>query len=69
MSIDQQISELNEEVRCHIKPSPIHGVGVFALHDLKKGEKLYLVPNRTPKWYSLKYEDLDKLRPEVKQII
>ena len=39
MDIDQQIAELNEEIRCHLKPSSIHGIGVFALRDIKKGEK------------------------------
>lgn len=69
MTISEQLAELNEEVRCHIKPSPIHGVGVFALRNILKGEKLYLVPNRTPKWYSIPYERLDELRPEIREVI
>src|SRR3990167_3834804 len=69
MTVEEQIVELNSEVKCHIKPSKIDGVGVFALRDIKKDEKLYLVPNRAVKWYSLKYEDLDKLQPEIRTII
>lgn len=69
MNIEEQIKELNEEIRCHIKPSSIHGIGVFALRDIKKGEKLYLVPNRVPKWYSIPFDKLDELRPEIKEVV
>ena len=61
MTTDQQIQELNETIKCTIRPSPIAGVGVFALQDIKKGERLNLIPQETRRWYSLKYEDLDKL--------
>lgn len=69
MDINEQIRELNEEVRCHLKPSPIHGIGVFALRDIKKGERCYCFPNQFRKWYNVPYEKLDELRPEIKAII
>lgn len=69
MVINEQISELNNEVRCHIKPSQIHGVGVHALRDIQKGEKLYISPNITPKWYSIPYERLNELRPEIREVV
>ena len=27
LDIDQQIKELNEEIKCHLKPSNIQGIG------------------------------------------
>lgn len=69
MTIQEQIIELNETVKCTLRPSKIAGIGVFALRDIKRGEKLGLIPRQTRRWYSLKFEDLDKLRPEIKQII
>ena len=69
MTIDEQIGELNLEVKCHIKPSSIHGIGVFALRDIKQGEKLYLIPNKTRKWYSIPFEQLYGLRPEIKEVV
>src|SRR3990167_2653028 len=69
MDIDQQIAELNEEIRCHLKPSSIHGIGVFALRDIKKGEKCYCFPNQFRKWYAVPYERLNELRPEIKEIV
>ena len=69
MDISSQIKELNEEVKCHIAPSKIAGVGVFALRNILKGEKLNLLPRQARRWYSLSFEELDKLRPEIRQII
>ena len=69
MNVDQQIAELNAEVKCHIKPSHIEGVGVFALRDIKKGEKMYCLPNQFRKWYAVPYERLNELRPEIKEVV
>ena len=59
--------KLNRETWARLAPSKIHGVGVFALGDIKKGQKLYL--DQMPALYNLRYADFNKLRPEVKQII
>ena len=69
MTPEQQINQLNEEVKCFIKPSPIHGIGVFALRDIRKGEKMYCFPRLSRSWYTLTISELDKLRPEIKEII
>ena len=69
LTIEQQIEELNNEVRCHLKPSSIHGIGVFALRDLKKGEKCYCFPNQFRKWYAVPYERLTELRPEIREVV
>lgn len=66
---EEQIEELNLEVRCHIKPSNIAGIGVFALRDIRKGERLYCFPRTSRAWYDLTYSQLDKLRPEIREII
>ena len=36
----EQISQLNERVKLKVAPSKIEGVGVHALRDIKKGEKI-----------------------------
>ena len=63
----EQAMKLNRETWARLAPSPIHGVGVFALADLKKGQKLYL--DQMPTLYNIRYADFGKLRPEVKQIL
>lgn len=37
MTEKQLIKDLEENVCCRIKPSPVHGVGVFAIRDIPKG--------------------------------
>jgi SET domain-containing protein len=42
MNITQQvIDHLLINVKTEIRPSPIHGIGVFAIKDIKKGEQLF----------------------------
>jgi len=51
------IDHLLNNVKTEIRPSPIHGIGVFAIRDIKAGEQLftawnnesgiYLIPNKT----------------------
>ena len=69
MTIEEQIIELNNEVRCHIRPSNIAGIGVFALRDIKRGEKCFCFPNQFRKWYAVPYDRLTELRPEIKEIV
>ena len=64
-----QILELNSTVKCKIAPSKIHGVGVFAIMDIPKGQKAYCIPTFRPKWYSLPYGSLNKLFPEIKELV
>jgi SET domain-containing protein len=61
----KQILELNTYVKTYIAPSPIHGVGVFALRDIPKGQKLYT--DIIPKLYNLPAKEFKNLFPEVKK--
>src|SRR3990167_8179391 len=70
LSQKDQINKLNSEVKCKLVPSAIHGVGVFAIFDIKKGQKLYCIPplmNRV--FYTVSWSNLNKLWPEVKELI
>ena len=62
-----QIKELNTYVLTKIAPSSIHGVGVFALRDIKKGQILYA--DILMKLYTLPYQEFHRLIPEVGDII
>lgn len=63
----QQLDELNMRVKVRLAPSKIHGVGVFAMRDLSKGEILYA--DHAPMVYTLTFADLKKLRPEIKDML
>lgn len=63
----KQIVELNNYVKTKIAPSKVHGVGVFALRDIPKGQKLYT--DMAPRMYNLPYKEFRNLFPEVRKII
>lgn len=59
--IKDQIVLLNDIVKLKLAPSSIHGVGVVAMRDIKKGEKLYtdIIPHQFDVPYA-KFKKLDK---------
>ena len=63
--------ELSSTVKCKLAPSNIHGIGVFAIRDIKKGEKLYVQPAlwTRPAWFTLTLAALKEIPPEVREII
>lgn len=64
-----QVAQLNDTVRCTLKPSRIDGVGVFAIQNIRRGERCYCTPNMIPRFYTLTFTQLDDLVPEVKELI
>lgn len=54
---------LDEVMKIKLAPSQIHGVGVFAMRDLKKGEKIYA--DSIPHQFDIPYKRLFKLKPEI----
>lgn len=54
---------LNKEVKCLLGVSNTHGIGVFAIRDIKEGEELF-------KYSELYLEvDTEKLEPSVRKIV
>lgn len=69
LSKDDQIAELNSEVKCKLSVSGIHGVGVRALRKIQKDEQCFITPRMAPIFYSIPFGSLSKLFPEIKEII
>ena len=68
MTNQDLIRELNESVKCTLRPSPIHGIGVFALREIKQGEKLYCQEGlRGP--IALPFKMFNQIKPEIREII
>jgi len=63
----ESIEALNDTSNVKLAPSEIHGIGVFALRDIKKGQRLYL--NIVPNMYDVPYKLFNKLRPEIREMI
>ncbi len=62
------IEDLNKTVKCTLGVSKIHGIGVIAIRDIKKGEKMYC-HGEFYKWIKIPYKDFYKIRPEIREII
>lgn len=67
MSKEDTIAILNSIVKLRIAPSKIHGVGIFAIRDIAKGQKLYT--EMFPQAYKIPYSSMNKLFPYVREIL
>jgi len=58
---------INDIVKIKLAPSPIHGVGVFSMRPIKKGEKLYtdIIPHQ----FDLPYAKFKKLDKDIQEIL
>lgn len=63
----QAIETLNTIVMTKLAPSTIHGVGVFAIRDIDKGEKMYM--DAIFHSFDIPYKEFNKLRPEIAEQI
>lgn len=69
------IRYLNETVWCKLGPSPIHGIGVFAIRDIPKGQELtdyfleYSLQNKHYDPLIVNVEDFDLILPEIRALI
>ena len=61
------IKLLNEQVKCRLGASNIDGVGVFAIRNIEKGERLYC--RNVPVTRPITLDSLDELLPEVRELI
>src|SRR3990167_6990106 len=64
---DEQAAKLNTYCKSRIAPSKIHGVGVFAIRDISKGQKLYA--DIVPEVFNLPYSSFNYLFPAVRQLL
>ena len=65
--IKEAIKMINDVVKLRLAPSEIHGVGVFAMRDIKAGERLYA--NAIPCMIDIPRKDLNKIQSEIRQMI
>jgi len=63
------IQYLKNHIITHLEPSPLHGVGTFALRDIEIGEPIfYLWPNDS-RIYTISLEEYNELPNYVKMMI
>lgn len=63
------IEYLKNHIRTDLKPSPIHGIGTFALRDIEIGEPIfYLWPNES-RVYTISLDEYNELPDYVQMMI
>lgn len=65
--IKDAIEMVNDVVKLRLAPSQVHGIGVFAMRDIKKGEKIYA--NVIPCMLDIPFDDFNKINKEARQLI
>ena len=60
---------LSNHITTDIAPSPIHGIGTFALRDLEVGESLFEKWEGPSRIYTLEKEEFESLPNHVKRMI
>lgn len=65
--IKNAIILLNDIVKIKLAPSSVHGVGVFAMRNIKKGDKLQA--DSIPHAFDVPYKEFKKLDQEVREMI
>lgn len=66
-NITQAIEMVNGVLKVRIASSKVHGVGVFAIRDIKKGERLYA--DAMPNMLDIPYSRFKEINPEIQEII
>lgn len=63
----QAVDLLNEIVKIRLAPSPVHGIGVFAMRDIKKGEKLYtdIIPHQ----FDVPFSMFKKFSADIREVL
>lgn len=60
------IDHINSTVWATLRPSPIHGIGVFAIRDIPKGTQITSIETAI---FQVLREDFSKILPEIRSII
>ena len=60
---------LSNNIKTYIKPSPIHGIGTFALRDLEIGESIFDVWKGESRIYTMEKSDFENLPKYVRELV
>jgi SET domain-containing protein len=64
------IEELSNNTYIMLKPSPIAGVGVFAIRDIPKGcRSMFSAPKPTDRWIKIPKPEVERLSPSIQFLI
>ncbi|MFT3844551.1 MAG: SET domain-containing protein [Lacibacter sp.] len=68
MTKEQLLHELKHDIWVMMKPSPVHGNGVFALRDIPKGKR-GLFSKNIGEWIKVERSEIDNLPQHSKELV
>jgi SET domain-containing protein len=68
MTKEELLRELSQEMYAMLKPSPVHGIGVFAMQDIPKGCRTIFSKN-VGEWIKLPIADVEKLPDHSRNLV
>jgi hypothetical protein len=68
MTKEELLEELTLETYVAVKPSPVHGIGVFAIADIPKGCR-NMFSKSLGTWIKLSYDEVGKLPPHSQNLV
>ena len=68
MTRDALLAELQQETRITLRPSSIHGIGVFAIADIPKGCRT-LFSKGVGGWVRLSFAEVEALPPHSRNLV
>lgn len=63
------LNYLKNDVYCRLRPSNIHGIGIFAVKKIPKNTDPFRTLNQSQKYIRLSKKEVGKLDPEIQNII
>lgn len=68
MTKEELLKELQQETYVALKPSPVHGIGVFAIRDIPKGCRT-IFSKAACEWIKLSFEEVEQLPAHSRNLI
>lgn len=68
MTKQELLIELQQEIYVALKPSPVHGIGVFAICDIPKGCRT-IFSKTAGEWIKLSFEEVEQLPTHSRNLI
>lgn len=68
MTKDELLKELAQETFVALKPSPVHGIGVFAIRDIPKGTKNIFSMN-VGEWIKIPIAEIEQLPQHSRNLV
>lgn len=68
MTQEELLKELRDEIWVMLKPSPVHGIGVFAIRDIPKGCQTIFSRHQND-WVKLPIRDVEQLPDHSRNLV